>query len=199
MSGTIYLPSVLMIGGSGRNVGKTTLICAIIRKFACNSQIIGLKVTSIRAGEESSHGFHETLQSSNFKIIEETGKDSGKDTSKMLQAGAKKVYFIQSTDEQLPIALNSFFEQVDRNSIIICETRNLRRLVKPGIFILITDAAHDNFKANSPEFLDMADLHLKFDIANHTIETNVEKICLENGKWRLVEKINPCRVEPTGI
>jgi hypothetical protein len=177
-----------MIGGSGRNVGKTTLICAIIRKFAPTAPIIGLKVTSIRSGEEAFHGQHESIQSENFKIIEETGKDNKKDTAKMLLAGAKKVYFIQSTDDQLETAMDSFFNLVDRNSIFICETRNLRRLINPGVFILITDPAHDNFKVNSAEFANMADLHLQFDYTNRTIESNAEKISLEGGIWQLAGK-----------
>jgi hypothetical protein len=185
MQQIVVLSSMLMIGGSGRNVGKTTLICAIIRKLAPTTPIIGLKVTSMRAGEEDFHGHHESQLSDTYKIIEETGSDSRKDTAKMLQSGAKKVYFVQCVDGQLQQAMDAFFELEDRNSVIICETRNLRRIIKPGVFILITDPAHDNFKADCSEFINSADLHLKFDHTNRTIESNAEKIILENGIWQL--------------
>ncbi len=188
MPHTLFLPKMLMIGGSGRNVGKTTLICALIRKYASSYPIIGLKVTSIRPGEDDTHGNHEVPLSENFKILEETGENSNKDTSRMLIAGAKKVYFVQSTDEQLQEAISAFFEKTYRNSIIICETRNLRRIIKPGIFVLITDPAHENFKVNSAEFFMTADLHLEFDHKNKVMETFTDLIIFEEGKWQLLDK-----------
>jgi hypothetical protein len=181
----LFLPTMLMIGGSGRNVGKTTLICAIMRKFASATQIIGLKVTSIRPGEKDFHGHHDTASSSSYQIIEEQDNDSEKDTARMLRAGAKKVYYLQTTDDQLSMAMKSFFDIEDQNSIIICETRNLSRIIKPGIFVLISDPAHDNFKANSSEFFKTADLHLEFDHKNRVMETYADLIILEDGKWRL--------------
>jgi hypothetical protein len=183
---TISLPTMLMIGGSGRNVGKTTLICAIIRKFASSFPIIGLKVTSIRTGESDSHGNHESPLSEEFKITEESGTEGRKDTARMLEAGAKKVYFIQSTDYNLPFALNSFFKLVDRDSIIICETRSLRRLIIPGVFILINDPSRNNPKSDFTEFIDTADLLIQFDPANPCMESQTDKICITGGRWQLI-------------
>jgi len=185
MSQIISMPSMLMIGGSGRNIGKTTLICAIISKLASSVPIIGLKVTSIRPGEADSHGNHQSPLSENYKITEESGIEERKDTARMLIAGAKRVYFIQSTDSQLPMAMESFFELEDRNSIIICETRSLRRLIKPGLFILINDPSCDNPKSDFNNYIEFADLLLQFDQKNRTMKTNADKIRLENGEWSL--------------
>lgn len=182
---TISLPSMLMIGGSGRNVGKTTLICAIIQKYAPITPVIGLKVTSIRPGEEDFHGHHDQPLSENFRIFEETNSASAKDTAKMLKAGASKVFFIQSKDEQMPLAMDAFFKLVDRHSIIICETRSLRRFIKPGIFILITDPLHQDFKTRAAEYETYANLHILFDAKNHSMESNANGIVLEDGKWHL--------------
>lgn len=179
------MPSMLMIGGSGRNVGKTTLICAIIRKFAPTTPLIGLKVTSIRHGEEDFHGHHDDPLSETFRIFEETDQASEKDTAKMLKAGARKVYFIQTTDEQMPLAMDAFFKLVGQQSTIICETRSLRRFIKPGLFILITDPAHTDFKARSAEFESVADLHILFDAQHRTMELQAERIALDAGTWHL--------------
>lgn len=182
---TISLPSMLMIGGSGRNVGKTTLICALIRKFAPTVPVIGLKVTSIRPGEEDFHGHHEQPLSDDYRIFEETNPGSAKDTAKMLRAGASKVYFIQSTDEQMSMAMDAFFKLVDPQSIIICETRSLRRIVKPGVFILITDPAHKDFKSKANEFESLADIHIYFDAEHRTMELNADRVDLQDGGWHL--------------
>lgn len=177
---------MLMIGGSGRNVGKTTLICAIIRKFAPTTPLIGLKVTSIRHGEEDFHGHHDVPLSETFRIFEETDKESVKDTAKMLSAGARKVYFIQTPDEQMPLAMDAFFALVGQQSTIVCETRSLRRLIKPGLFILITDPVHTDFKARSAEFESVADLIIPFDTQYRTMELQSERIELDAGIWHLM-------------
>jgi hypothetical protein len=177
-----------MIGGSGRNVGKTTLICAVIRKFAHSAPIIGLKVTSIRPAEEHLHGNHDPALPENFRIMEETNTELAKDTSKMLSAGASKVYFIQSTDEQMPFAIKAFFKLVDQQSIIICETRSLRKLIAPGVFILITDPTHLDIKGKAAEFEFLADIHVYFDALNRSVELLANRIELEEGKWHLSEK-----------
>ena len=179
---------MLMIGGSGRNVGKTTLICAIIRNFALSSSIIGLKVTSIRPGEEDFHGHHEQPLLENFRIFKETNIWSAKDTARMLKAGAREVYFIQSTDEQMPRALAAFFQLVNPNSIIVCETRSLRRLIKPGVFILITDPAHKDTEAKIADFESFADLHIHFDAQHSIIELQANRIDLRAGKWYLLDQ-----------
>jgi hypothetical protein len=184
----LTLPSMLMIGGSGRNVGKTTLICAVIRKFAPSAPIIGLKVTSIRPGEEDFHGHHDQPLTTTFSIFEETNAGSAKDTGKMLRAGALKVYFIQTTDEQMHQAMEAFFKLVHQNSIIICETRSLRRFIKPGLFILITDPAHMDFKAKTGELENLADLNIHFDHQNRIMELQADRIALHDGGWHLLDE-----------
>lgn len=177
-----------MIGGSGRNVGKTTLICAIIRKFAPSATIIGLKVTSIRPGEDDFHGYHDQPLSENFRIFEETNIGSAKDTARMLKAGARKAYFIQSTDEHLPLAMEAFFKLVDKHSTIICETRSLRRYIKPGIFVLITDPSNGDFKDKAAEFEGYADIHIRFDTLQRIIELQADRIGLNAGKWHISDE-----------
>ena len=84
--------------------------------------------------------------------------------------------------------MKSFFGLEDRNSIIICESRSLRHLIKPGVFILISNPAHTNFKSKSAEFVKTADLHLQFDSENLCMETNADKVNIENGMWQLIDK-----------
>ena len=40
-----YHPNILTIAGTGRNVGKTTLACSIIKKMALNARITAIKIT----------------------------------------------------------------------------------------------------------------------------------------------------------
>jgi len=43
----IFYPHMLLIGSSGRNIGKTHLATSIIRRNRSATDILGLKVTTI--------------------------------------------------------------------------------------------------------------------------------------------------------
>ena len=92
---TIQIPHLLLIAGNGRNVGKTTLACKIIARFAGETEVTGLKITP------HFHPVNEddvVIQTNNFLIINET-QISSKDSSLMLQAGAKQVFFVMAKRE----------------------------------------------------------------------------------------------------
>ncbi|MFC1635633.1 hypothetical protein ACFL5Z_12390 [Planctomycetota bacterium] len=44
----IRLDGMLMIGSTGRNIGKTELACAILRQYSQSHNIVGIKVTPIQ-------------------------------------------------------------------------------------------------------------------------------------------------------
>ena len=87
----IKLDTMLTIGSAGSNVGKTELVCALLRKFSKKVDIIGIKVTTIkdkdgqcpRGGKGC--GVCSSLDG-DFHITEETNSESGKDTARILAA-----------------------------------------------------------------------------------------------------------------
>lgn len=159
------IPNLIIIGGSSRNVGKTTLALKLIRKYCETESVIGLKVTSMRPGEESFHGSHKSYNLQQYRIVEETSADIKKDTSRMLQAGAKKVYYIETPDHLLSNALNAIIEKVGRENPIICESRSLRKVVNPGLFVLLKHFDHMMIKPEFRLFEELADY-------THIIERN---------------------------
>ena len=106
---------MVMIGGNSRNAGKTTLACGIISKLAATHDIIGLKVTSIRPGEEGLHGAHDENYLSDFEVMEELDAGSQKDTSKMLRAGAKQVFYLRVYDFNAEKAIVLFLKNFANN------------------------------------------------------------------------------------
>ena len=128
---------MVMIGGNSRDSGKTTMACRIINKLSNSNEIIGLKVTSIRPDEADLHGNHTEDASSIFNIIEELDPGSHKDTSKMLHAGATRVYYIRVADSCLEEAILYFLKNYVKNQIIVCESRSLREIVVPGLYLMM--------------------------------------------------------------
>jgi hypothetical protein len=131
------IPNMVMIGGNSRNSGKTTLACSIISKFSITNEVVGLKVTGIRPGEAHLHGNHSGETMHGYTILEETDCSSGKDTSKMLKAGATRVFYIFAEDIFIEKAILHFVSMYINNQVIVCESRSLRDIVKPGLFLMM--------------------------------------------------------------
>jgi len=132
-----YFPNLLMIGGSKRHVGKTTLVCQIIKQFSKEYPIIALKASSIRQDETIKHGLHENSPDSKWEIVEENNRSGLKDTSKMLLAGAEKVFYIRAEDKYLASAFLLWHKTLDSSFFIVAESIGLRFIIEPAIFLLL--------------------------------------------------------------
>jgi hypothetical protein len=173
-----------MIGGNSRNAGKTTLACKIISKLSQSHEVIGLKVTSIRPGEENLHGDHSEDELADFEIHEEIDPASHKDTSLMLRAGASRVYYIRTSTECSEVAVKEFFKLHVSDQAVICESRSLRDFIIPGIFIMMLRIPAEGKKKEIENYLSMADKVFTFEdispdynnfIDNLSYDINIEK------------------------
>ncbi len=180
-----YVPNLIIIGGSSRNVGKTTLAIKLIEKYAPFVSIIGLKVTSIRPGEEAQHGGHQKLDLLNFSIIEETITNSSKDTARMLTAGADKVYYIQTPDSKIKEAVDIFLATKNTGCPIVCESRNLRSAVIPGLFVLLKHFDTALIKPGFDVYEKLADITLTINPNMKNSGELAEKIVWDGRNWKL--------------
>lgn len=133
----ISVPEMIMIGGNSRNSGKTTLACKCISQLSEKQEVIGLKVTSIRPGEDDLHGNHNDNFTDGFTIFEELNPHSHKDTAKMLKAGASHVYYICVDETFAEKAILHFLSRYINKQVILCESRNLRGIINPGLFLIM--------------------------------------------------------------
>jgi hypothetical protein len=175
-----------MIGGNARHAGKTSLACGLIRKFSAQFPVIGLKVTSVKAGESKFHGDHSNDSDDPWSVFEETDFHGEKDTSQMLRAGAHKVYFIRSSGATLMEAWSHFTTRVDTSScLIICESRSLRNLLKPGLFLLMIRNADPGSGKDMTEYMELADevCYLGNDV--YEINEIVDRIKIIGNTWTL--------------
>ncbi len=159
-----------MIGGNSRNAGKTTLACGIISKLAATHDTIGLKVTSIRPGEEGLHGTHNEMDLTGFEVMEELKTDSPKDTSKMLRAGAKQVFYLRVSDFYVERAIVFFLKNFVNNQLIVCESRSLRNIVAPGLFVMMVRNPAVGEPKDIATYLDKADFIFNFAAQHQEIE-----------------------------
>lgn len=128
-------PNMILIAGNGRNVGKTTFARKLIHHLSESNTVIGLKVSP------HIHDLNKDLDliylSTDYVIAQEKGQ-SKKDSSLMLQAGAKKVYLIMAKQDFLKEAFSLMADEL-RNHVVIAESGGLSELIKPGLFFFITN------------------------------------------------------------
>ncbi len=179
----LAIPKMVMIGGNSRNSGKTTLACSIITKLAATCEVIGLKVTSIRPGEEDFHGNHPEDLNDDFSIFEELNPDSSKDTSKMLKAGASHVYYIRVSETHIENALLYFKTRYIKKQIIVCESRSLRRIINPGLFLIMMRIPAVGKTKDIAEYLIQADKVFHFGKDLVEIEKFTNSLILKDDKF----------------
>jgi len=172
---TIDIPNLLLIAGNGRNVGKTTLACKIISFFSGKSEVTGLKISPHQ------HAFSEAevvFKNEQLVIIDEKQINS-KDSSLMLQAGAKKVYFVMVKPEHLENAFEHLY-QILPNHLIICESGGLHKLISPGLFFMVKRKGEEIVKTNllqfSPIIINNDGINFDFDIQQLEFKNNQIKI-----------------------
>lgn len=184
----IKLDNMLMIGSAGANVGKTELACAILRKFAGNGKIVGIKVTAVqekngqcpRGG--TGCGVCSSLEGV-FCITEEKSRDTGKDTSRLLAAGAERVFWLQILKDHLLEGLTALLDVIGPDAVSICESNSLRRVVEPGLFLMAKAADKKSWKDSAAEVKQYADRIVVSD--GKSFDLDIDRIELIEGKWRL--------------
>ncbi len=127
----------IIIGGTGRNVGKTTLAEKLIKKFSQTIAVTAVKISNIRPENENFHGHDVHLFNSKIRMEKETRINGNKDTMRFLTAGAQTSWFIQTKDEFLDETFPEMEKILGSASWIICESNSLIDYVRPGIFIMV--------------------------------------------------------------
>ncbi len=170
--------NVLLVSGTGQNVGKTTLVCNVISENKQHN-IIAIKV--------SPH-FHELnvsdkiiYKTKEFILVQELNKDTNKDSSLMLKAGAKKSFYLQCIDENLPKAITYIKTILHENSNLVIESGGLGRFIKPKLFIFITNETVEEIKLKSLNLMKTANKVVVFKNNTHNFDYKNIKI-LEN-EW----------------
>ncbi len=131
---TKHLHNLLVVSGSGRNVGKTGMVCKIIAKLAGNHKVVAIKISNNYHHGDPYHGSHPLMSS---HILEETNRHGSKDSMRFLQAGAYSSWFLQIDDENIMETFNNLLKKIDNNSLLVCESNALPLFVKAGLSVMI--------------------------------------------------------------
>ena len=155
------LKNLIIVAGVGRNVGKTELACRLIRKFSARTDVYGLKVSAIHPDEGIFHGDHTNLESG-IDLLEVTRRGLEKDTSRMLRAGAARVFYLQGDDQRIRTGFQRYQSMLPAEAVTVCESSSLWKYVQPGLLVLVR-SPHVEVKPRAAELLDKASLVIDSD------------------------------------
>ena len=187
----LKLDGMLMIGSAASNTGKTELACTLLRKFSKNCDIIGIKVTTInekegqcpRGGEGC--GVCASLEGV-YCITEELDSSSGKDTARLLDAGASRVFWLRVLKEHLMEGINALVEIIGNDTVSICESNSLRQVVEPSLFLIVGNHDSKKWKSSAVGVKKYAD---KIVISGGNVyDLDLNRIKLLKGKWTLKQQ-----------
>jgi len=187
----IKIPGMLMVGSAGANVGKTKLACALIGKFSKSRPIIGIKVTTIKAKDGQCPrggqgcGVCSSLEG-DFCITEEIDSNCDKDTARLLAAGAGRVFWLRVMKTHLKEGLTVLLDTIGSDAVSICESNSLRRVVEPGLFLMVKGRGLKVWKTSARETGRYADRIVMSD--GNGFDFDLDQIKLADAKWTMPEK-----------
>jgi hypothetical protein len=140
--------TILVVGGSTKDIGKTSLVCAIITAFR------DFDWTAVKI---SAHDYiADTLDHavSSPTIREETTAGGETDTSRYLAAGARRALLVTRHDDRIPVEEIRRALGGDRN--VIYESNRIVDVVKPDLCLALM-AEDVKTKASFERLLRVAD------------------------------------------
>lgn len=154
----LALRNILLVSGSGRNCGKTTVVCNIIRHLAKTEIVVGLKISPHFHPSENKQQI--VAEGEGYRIFRETDVYSGKDSSRMLSAGASEVFFIQCADAELHKVYEHLMKIIPADYPVVCESGSFANIYRPGLHLLIKGINADDSKKSYLSNLKLADVIL---------------------------------------
>ena len=157
------VPTMILVGSTARDLGKTALAARLIEALRPTEKVVGVKVTTVRdKGANCPRGGDGcgtcSSMTGDYEIWEETDPDGEKDTARLLKAGAARVFWLKVMRDALPEGRDALMARIDRDAVIVAESNSLRRVVAPGLFLMLTGSDRDRVKPSAREVMAFVDI-----------------------------------------
>jgi len=149
---------LIVVGGHSRNLGKTTLVANLIRRFRKRNWT-ALKITQYGHGVCSNHDHHcgcEAESGESFTLSEEY-EPGTTDSARFLAAGADRSFWLRTPAGELTKAAPAIHKLIGQCENVIIESNSVMEIIEPDLFLMMMDFGCEDFKASSLRYLDRAD------------------------------------------
>lgn len=176
---------ILAIGSHSRKIGKTSILCAIIRGMP-ELRWSAVKISSNRTGA-----------SGGFECFEETASSRDRDTGRYLDAGASDAHWLRATDERMESAAAYVQALAGNDRHLIVESNRIVEHVRPDIYALALDFQIRDFKDSTRRLFARADAYLL--VQSPATQPQWEDIPVERIRTGLVYEVAPPDYRPRGF
>lgn len=174
---------LILLSGAGQNVGKTTFACQLIQHFKLlNQKVFALKICPHFHSENPPRII---FSDERFILSLEDKKESGKDSSRMLAAGADESFFLQVKDEHLEAAFSYAISLMPSDILVVIESGALRSLLIPSIYFFLMRKNMEIVKEGAKRNRNLADKVVIFE--DHKFDFQMESIQISDGQIYLID------------
>jgi len=148
---------VIVVGGHTRNIGKTSVVCGVIRALP-DWNWTAIKITQFGHGVCSRDG--EPCDCSDpehpIAVSEETGSSPSTDSGRFLASGVARAFWVRTPAGELNGAMPRIRRIMAASDNTIIESNSILRFLKPDLCAMVLDGSVPDFKTTSLRFLDRA-------------------------------------------
>ena len=153
---------IVVVGGNTRNIGKTTLVCDIIRALP-QCQWTAVKITQYGHSACAQEGGDCRCAPANpacpFALDEQLEADTT-DTGRYLAAGAKHSYWLRTRAGLLAEGLPALREVMAQAKNVVIESNSIMQFIRPDLYLAVVDRSSGDFKTSAKKALTLADLQV---------------------------------------
>ena len=148
----------VVIGGHTRNIGKTSVMSALIRDLASFGWT-AVKITQYGHGICSVDGERCGCapEEHPFVLTEETDPSGRGDTCRYLAAGARRSLWLRVRQGQLGEAMPLLRTALDAGDCVMIESNSILEFLRPLLYLAVLDGSQRDFKLSAERALARAD------------------------------------------
>jgi hypothetical protein len=147
--------AVIVVGGSGRGVGKTSLVCGLISALP-EIAFAAVKITTHEHGQQDP--VWEDVACEKLASREPIGPGTGKDTARYLAAGARRALLVAASDDSFAARLGEVWAKLGPGANVIFESNRVAEFLQPDLCLGVETGGEEiPVKASFLPFLRRAD------------------------------------------
>ena len=150
--------AIVVVGGNTRNIGKTSVVAALIARLP-EFRWTAFKITQFGHGFCTADGRPCACQTdeSCVAVNPELDPATGTDTSRFLQAGADRVFWVRTRIGRLADAMPRIRQEIAASPNAILESNSILEFLQPDLYLTVINPAVPDFKQSARRFLPLAD------------------------------------------
>ena len=150
-------PIVIGVGGFTSDVGKTTLLCELLRAFP-GWEAIKTTRGHYRSCGKDPHACCVSHLLSEEPLVRSGRKetyDAGKDTARYWDSGASNVHWLIATDSQIEKGIQQALARVKSPGVFV-EGNSFTEFVNPHHFVMVRQANNSKIKSSAKRLINKA-------------------------------------------